>query len=87
MSQFFPAFVDSFNELLTLVKDKKIAVVGHMRPDGDCIGSQFALAEFLRQAGAKDVVCLNQNPVPYLYENLGAGEKMLSTEDFTDTSY
>ncbi|MBR7106148.1 MAG: DHH family phosphoesterase [Opitutales bacterium] len=87
MSQFFPAFVDSFNELLTLVKDKKIAVVGHMRPDGDCIGSQFALAEFLRQAGAKDVVCLNQNPVPYLYENLGAGEKMLSAEDFTDTSY
>ena len=53
MSQFFPAFVDSFNELLTLVKDKKIAVVGHMRPDGDCIGSQFALADFLRQAAKK----------------------------------
>ena len=87
MSEFFPSFANDFSELLKAVKGKKIAVVGHMRPDGDCIGSQFALADFLRQAGAEDVVCLNQNPVPYVYENLASGEAMLSAEDFTDTSY
>lgn len=41
----------------------RVCVVGHMRPDGDCIGSQLALALALINAG-KDVVCWNQDPVP-----------------------
>ncbi len=83
----FPAFADDFKKLLEYARGKKIAVAGHMRPDGDCVGSQLALADFLRQAGADEVVCINQNPIPYLYENLAAGEEMLSAEDFTDTSF
>jgi phosphoesterase RecJ-like protein len=42
---------------------QRICVVGHMRPDGDCIGSQLGLALALINAG-KDVVCWNQDPVP-----------------------
>lgn len=47
----------------TLKPMNRICVVGHMRPDGDCIGSQLALALALINAG-KDVVCWNQDPVP-----------------------
>ncbi len=83
----FPTFADEFKKLLEIVSGKNIAVVGHMRPDGDCIGSQFALADFFRQVGAKNVVCLNQNPIPYLYENLVGDEKLFSAEDFDDASY
>ncbi len=83
----FPNFAADFKELLEYAREKKIAVAGHMRPDGDCIGSQLALADFLRQAGAKSVVCINQNPIPYLYENLAVGEKIHPAEDFADTSY
>ncbi len=42
---------------------ERICVVGHMRPDGDCIGSQLGLALALINHG-KDVVCWNQDPVP-----------------------
>ncbi len=42
---------------------ERICVVGHMRPDGDCIGSQLGLALALINNG-KDVVCWNQDPVP-----------------------
>ena len=38
-------------------------VVGHVRPDGDCIGSQLGLALALKNAGKK-VVCWNEDPVP-----------------------
>ena len=40
-----------------------ICVVGHIRPDGDCIGSQLGLALALKNQG-KDIVCWNEDPVP-----------------------
>jgi len=38
-------------------------VTGHIRPDGDCIGSQLGLALALRDQG-KSVVCWNEDAVP-----------------------
>ena len=40
-----------------------ICVVGHMRPDGDCIGSQLGLSLALRNQGFK-VTTWNEDPVP-----------------------
>ena len=48
---------------------KSICVVGHMRPDGDCVGSQLALTLALRAAG-KRVVCWNQDTIPDKYRFL-----------------
>lgn len=38
-------------------------VVGHIRPDGDCIGAQLGLALALQDQG-KQVVCWNEDPLP-----------------------
>ncbi len=38
-------------------------VVGHIRPDGDCIGSQLGLTLALRNEG-RSVVCWNEDSVP-----------------------
>jgi phosphoesterase RecJ-like protein len=40
-----------------------ICVVGHVRPDGDCIGSQLGLAFALQNAGRK-VTCWNEDSMP-----------------------
>lgn len=40
-----------------------ICVVGHIRPDGDCIGSQLGLTFALLNQG-KTVSCWNQDPIP-----------------------
>ena len=40
-----------------------VCIVGHIRPDGDCIGSQVGLSLALQNAGKK-VTCWNQDPVP-----------------------
>ena len=42
---------------------RTFCIVGHIRPDGDCIGSQLGLALALRDQG-KRVVCWNEDPVP-----------------------
>ncbi len=77
--------VQAFSYLLEAAKGRKIAVVGHMRPDGDCVSSQFVMAEILKNIGA-EVVCVNQNSVPYLYKNF-VSEDFISADEFNDTSY
>jgi phosphoesterase RecJ-like protein len=44
-------------------ESQTLCVVGHVRPDGDCIGSQLGLALALQNQGKK-VVCWNQDPLP-----------------------
>jgi phosphoesterase RecJ-like protein len=46
-----------------------VCVVGHIRPDGDCVGSQLGLTLALRNEGKK-VVCWNEDRIPQKYEFL-----------------
>lgn len=48
---------------------QSFCIVGHIRPDGDCVGSQLALAQALRNEGKK-VLCWNENVLPQKYEFL-----------------
>jgi len=44
-------------------QSQTFCVVGHVRPDGDCIGSQLALTMALQNDGKK-VCCWNEDPMP-----------------------
>ena len=46
-----------------ILKHKKVAVFSHLRPDGDCIGSQVALCIWLQKNGI-EAVALNEDPAP-----------------------
>lgn len=85
--KFFANSRAPFRELLDAVKGRKIAVVGHMRPDGDCISSQLAAAWIFRKFGAADVVCVNKDDVPYLYKEFAAGENFVRAENFDGAGY
>lgn len=63
MESFFEKLTPSFAALVPSLKGKHVAVVGHARPDGDCIGSQVALARVLRTLGST-VICVNLDVVP-----------------------
>lgn len=53
-----------FDRILQAIGDSKtICVVGHIRPDGDCIGSQLGLALALKGEG-KTVSVWNEDPMP-----------------------
>jgi phosphoesterase RecJ-like protein len=62
---------------LSLLREgERFVLTGHVRPDGDCIGSQAALARILESLG-KQVWILNPDPVQeqfdYLTENIRYG--------------
>ncbi|HNQ87445.1 MAG TPA: bifunctional oligoribonuclease/PAP phosphatase NrnA [Verrucomicrobiota bacterium] len=56
-----PKVVDRI--LKTLEECRTLCIVGHVRPDGDCVGSQLGLALALRQAG-KEVTVWNEDRAP-----------------------
>lgn len=62
-----PAIVDHI--LRTLESLRSCCVVGHLRPDGDCVGSQLALALALEHQG-KRVDCWNHDPLPARFDFL-----------------
>lgn len=80
MNAYYPKLSAEFARLLAAIAGRKIAVVGHARPDGDCIGSQVALARVL-QARGHDVICVNADAVPRRLQFLVPGMTFLRTDD------
>ncbi|MCR6656590.1 MAG: bifunctional oligoribonuclease/PAP phosphatase NrnA [Opitutus sp.] len=80
MAKHYPEISAQFLQLLERLAGRPVAVVGHARPDGDCIGSQIAVAGVLRAKGF-NVVCVNADPVPRRLEFLVSEMKFLRTDD------
>lgn len=80
MERFYPELSVRFHALLPELRGRKIAVVGHARPDGDCIGSQVALTRVLVAAGV-NAVCVNADPVPRRLQFLTRNTRVMSAEE------
>jgi phosphoesterase RecJ-like protein len=80
VEQFYPQLSAQFAQLLASLAGRKIAVIGHARPDGDCIGAQVALARMLAARGF-DVICVNPDPVPRRLLFLVNGMKFHRTDE------
>ena len=80
MEKFYPELAGAFDRLLNAVAGRKVAVVGHARPDGDCIGSQVALARVLAARGL-EVACVNADPVPARLRFLAGGTTFVRTDE------
>jgi phosphoesterase RecJ-like protein len=52
--------------LAKIAESQTICIVGHVRPDGDCVGSELGLTLALRKQG-KDVSCWNEDDMPQKY--------------------
>jgi phosphoesterase RecJ-like protein len=80
MGKFYPELSGAFQALLKAVAGKPVAVVGHARPDGDCIGSQVALARVFAARGSA-AVCVNPDPVPRRLAFAAGGMKFIRTDE------
>src|SRR5437764_7448696 len=64
----------TFNEIGQVLREhQRFAILGHVRPDGDALGSQLALALSLQQLG-KDVRVWNENGMLEKYSFLPRAE-------------
>jgi phosphoesterase RecJ-like protein len=80
MGKYYPDFSDAFAGLMSALAGRSVAVIGHSRPDGDCIGSQVALARILSARGPA-AVCVNPDPVPRRLAFAARGMKFIRTDE------
>ena len=65
-----PKIIDRILE--TIRAHETFCIIGHVRPDGDCVGSQLGLALALCAEGKK-VVCWNEDAIPQKLKFLDPG--------------
>jgi len=66
-----PKIIDRLIEAIN--QSETLCVAGHIRPDGDCVGSQLGLTLALLNEGKK-VVCWNEDQIPQKYRFLDQDE-------------
>jgi phosphoesterase RecJ-like protein len=76
----YPEHSPLLARLIDALAGRSVAVVGHARPDGDCIGAQVALYRILTACGL-DVICINADPVPRRLRFLTAGINFYRVDD------
>ncbi len=55
-----------------------VAIAGHVKPDGDCVGSTLALYNYIRDNYPDIKVCLYLEPIPNLFRFLARAEEIVS---------
>ena len=74
-------FRNEFGEVASLVEDhQRFLILGHVDPDGDCIGSMLALARFLRGKG-KRAVCYAPGDISKIYLGLPDAGMLVSRKE------
>ena len=77
---YFPDLSARFAAILPTLQGRRFVIIGHARPDGDCIGSQVAMARLLTSRGI-ECVCVNPDPVPRRLTFISEGLTFLRTDD------
>ncbi len=85
-ASFYPELSARLREVVGELRGKKVAVLGHMRPDGDCIGSQVAFCRVLRTLGV-EAVCVNADAVPRRLRFLVGDTPFFRADEFDGTGY
>lgn len=74
-------FQKEFSEVASLVeRHERFLILGHIDPDGDCIGSMLALARFLRAKG-KEAVCFAPGEISRIYLDLPDAGMIVSSDE------
>jgi phosphoesterase RecJ-like protein len=66
-----------------IIKEDEFIITSHMRPDGDSIATQIALALALKKLERK-VLILNKDEVPYMYSFLPGVELIQKADEIPD---
>jgi phosphoesterase RecJ-like protein len=79
--KFFPQESADFARAIESLRGRAVAVLGHQRPDGDCIGSTVAMVRLLR---SRDIaaVGLNQDATPSTLQGFVGDTPLIRAENF-----
>ncbi len=72
--------------MLEALKGQKVVVMGHLRPDGDCVGSQVAFCRCLLSQGIESV-CINPHPLPRVVRSFVGDTPFYTPDGFDDDGF
>lgn len=84
--KFYPKYSLCFDNAINFLKSRKVAVLGHQRPDGDCVGSTVALVRILKSLNI-DAMGLNHDCIPATLKAFVGDTPMATAEDFTPSGH
>ena len=84
--KFYPEDSARFAVVIEKLKGQKVAVLGHQRPDGDCIGSTVAVVRVLKSLGI-DAIGLNRDATPVTLKAFVGETPMALAADFTPNGH
>ena len=79
--KFYPEQSPGFAAAIESLKGKKVAVLGHQRPDGDCIGSIVAAVRVLKSLGI-EAIGLNRDSVPAALTSFVGDTPLMRADEF-----
>ncbi len=85
MSAYYSELSSQLAKIVSDFRGENVCVIGHARPDGDCIGSSVALTRMLRSQGV-NVTLVNADSVPETIEFL-VGETPVERFSFEAVKY
>lgn len=85
-TEFYPGESARFAAAIEKLKGRKVAVLGHQRPDGDCIGSTVAFVRVLRSLGI-DAIGLNNDATPPTLRTFVGDTPMALAADFSPNGH
>jgi phosphoesterase RecJ-like protein len=80
-NKFYPKESPRFAHAIESLKGGKVAVLGHQRPDGDCIGSTVAVVRVLQSLGI-EAIGLNRDATPATLQAFVGDTPMARASDF-----
>jgi len=80
-------FESEFSAMMALIeRHESVLVTGHIDPDGDCIGSMFAIALMLEKMGRK-VMCYAPGEISELFLRLPGASTLAGREEASDFAH
>jgi len=78
----FTSSTPPFGEITEVIKNaRRILVASHIDPDGDSLGTQLAMAEYLQDIG-KEVILMRDSEIPSKYTFLHNVDQISHSENF-----
>ena len=78
---------EHFFRVCEQLKGKRVGILGHLRPDGDCLGAQIALHELLSNVGADPIIGLVDDTVMSNLRWLADGLTLMRPEEMCADEY
>jgi bifunctional oligoribonuclease and PAP phosphatase NrnA len=86
MHEHYPEHKATFQKILKALKGQKVVVLGHLRPDGDCIGSQIAITRGLIATGI-DAIAVHEDPIPQVLQEFIDDTPFIEAKNLREDNY